>query len=334
MPKPVADRVAIQYGRMTELFHDIAGNPRPENAKAGFITARDGRRLRYATFAATERPLRGTVIILAGRNECIEKYFETIRDLAARGLGSAILDWRGQGASDRLLRDPQRGYVKSFDTYVTDLDQFFAEIILPDCRGPYYVFGHSTGSLIGLLATPILANRVRRMVFIAPFLSVTNMPFSLQGVKRLADLLYYLGLGRMYAYGGKRPRETAPFVTNKLTTDLDRYTRNVRIYESYPQLALGGPTVAWIRAAVRASLKVQDPGFMARIHIPTLFIAAGADEVVSTKAVETYARRLKSGSLLTIDGARHEILQEADIYREQLLAAFDAFVPGSEQVSA
>jgi lysophospholipase len=30
-----------------------------------------------------------------------------------------------------------------------------------------------------------------------------------------------------------------------------------------------------------------------------------------------------------IDGAEHEILQEKDIYREQLLAAFDAFIPGT-----
>ena len=41
-------------------------------------------------------------------------------------------------------------------------------------------------------------------------------------------------------------------------------------------------------------------------------------------------RQIKSASLLTIDGARHEIWQEADIYREQLLAAFEAFVPGNE----
>ena len=33
---------------------------------------------------------------------------------------------------------------------------------------------------------------------------------------------------------------------------------------------------------------------------------------------------------MTIDGARHEILQEADRYREQFLAAFDAFVPGTD----
>ena len=61
-----------------------------------------------------------------------------------------------------------------------------------------------------------------------------------------------------------------------------------------------------------------------------LFVAAGADAVVSTPAIDDYARQMRSGSLLTIDGARHEILQEADIYREQLLAAFDAFVPGND----
>ena len=38
--------------------------------------------------------------------------------------------------------------------------------------------------------------------------------------------------------------------------------------------------------------------------------------------------------MLTIDGARHEILQEADVYREQFLAAFDAFVPGSDDPTA
>jgi len=58
-------------------------------------------------------------------------------------------------------------------------------------------------------------------------------------------------------------------------------------------------------------------------------VAAGADQVVSTRAVEAYARRLRLGSLLMIDGARHEILQEADLYREQFLAAFDAFIPGT-----
>lgn len=68
---------------------------------------------------------------------------------------------------------------------------------------------------------------------------------------------------------------------------------------------------------------------MAQIHIPVLLINAGADQVVSRPAIEDYAHRLRSGSLITIDGARHELMQEIDDYREQFFAALDAFIPGS-----
>jgi lysophospholipase len=78
--------------------------------------------------------------------------------------------------------------------------------------------------------------------------------------------------------------------------------------------------------------RVKEPGFLASIRVPMLFVAAGADTVVSTRAIEDYVRHLRCGSVLTIDGARHEILQEADLYREQLLAAFKAFV--SDDVEA
>ena len=44
---------------------------------------------------------KGTVCIFPGRTEFIEKYFEVVRDLRARGFAVAVLDWRGQGLSDR-----------------------------------------------------------------------------------------------------------------------------------------------------------------------------------------------------------------------------------------
>ncbi|MFI0847101.1 alpha/beta fold hydrolase [Mesorhizobium sp. IMUNJ 23232] len=324
---------------MTDFFFEIPGNPVPDNASGGFFRTPDGFRLRYACFAPNEAPSRGTVIVLSGRNECIEKYFETIRDLAGMGLGSAIMDWRGQGASDRLMRDPMRGHVVSFDDYVADLRQFFAEIVERDCPGPYFVLAHSTGSLIALMAAPSFAGKVRRMVLVAPFLGASGLPLSTKNIKRLMNVFYWVGIRRLYAFGGKRPPGPPLFSTNKLTTDEARFQRNTLLYLTHPGLALGGPTVSWVRAAAIASEKVQDPAFIAGFKIPSLFIAAGADEVVSTEAIEDYARRLKTASLITIDGSRHEILQEADLYREQLLAAFNAFVPGSgaeqsEKVSA
>ncbi|TPK20515.1 alpha/beta hydrolase [Mesorhizobium sp. B2-5-9] len=318
----------------TPLFHETEGNPRPENATGGFFTTRDGKKIRYGLFAAVARPMRGTVVLLGGRNECIEKYFETISDLVARGFGVAILDWRGQGGSDRLIRDRQRGYVRSFRDYTADLEQFFEEIVLPDCRGPYYILAHSAGAVIALLAAPSMVNRVRRMVLIAPFLTLPDLPVSIGTVRRICSFFCALGLGWLYAAWGPRPRHTLPFEANKVTSDPQRYRRNTRIYEEYPQMALGGPTIRWLQAAAKASAAISDPDFMARIQVPLLIIAAGADQVVSTRAVEAYARNLRLGSLLMIDGAKHEILQEADLYREQFLAAFDAFVPGSDDPTA
>jgi lysophospholipase len=314
----------------TDLLIDIPENPIPERATAGMFETRDRTKIRYARFAPAGRPHKGTVIILHGRNESIEKYFETVRDFSKRGLGVATFDWRGQGGSDRITRDPSRGHIGDFHTYVSDLEQFIADIVLPDCRSPYYILGHSTGSLVALLATPRLINRIRRMVLCAPLLAFARTPFSIRSIIYLTGFLRLFGLGRMYMAGGPRPDERKPFATNVLTTDRDRYMRNAAIVEKAPELALGGPTVAWVNSAMRAARTVRDRTFMANIKIPVLIVSAAADQVVSATATEEYAARLRSGALISIDGAQHEILQESDTYREQFLAAFDAFVPGTD----
>lgn len=312
---------------MSEILYETPGNPIPERASAGFFVGDRSRKIRYAVFGATERPLLGTVVVLTGRNECIEKYYETVRDLAKRGFTVAIFDWRGQGASQRLSKDPHRGYVERFASYIFDIDRFFSEIVLPDCRAPYYILAHSTGALAALAAVPRLVNRVRRMVFSAPFLMLDNLPFSVTTSRRLSGLVKLVGLGGLYFAGG--PWKETRFEDNELTSDPVRHERNSAIYRAHPELATGGPTYAWAHAVASASEMVHHPDFCAKVHIPILFIAAGADTVVSTRATERYVPRIRSGSLLTIDGARHELLQERDYFREQFWAAFDAFIPGS-----
>ena len=55
---------------------------------------------------------------------------------------------------------------------------------------------------------------------------------------------------------------------------------------------------------------------------------AGAESLVSNRAAESLARRLKTAAHLQIPGARHEILMERDEFRDQFWAAFDAFIQG------
>ncbi len=316
---------------MLDRLIDTPDNPVPPGAACGTITTSDGIKLRHARFLAEGAVARGTVIMLHGRNDSIEKYFETAADLSERGFDSVTFDWRGQGGSQRMLKDSARGYVDRFESYVRDMDNFFQQIVLPDCRGPYYLLAHSTGALVALLAAPKLVNRVQRMVLVAPLLQLTNQPLGNGQIRFLASLFTLIGLGRVYFGSGPKPPEEKPFANNRLTSDPARFARNAKIVAACPQLALGGPTAAWVRAAMRAMAKVNDPDFAAALRIPTLFVAAGADRVVATPAIEAYTGTARFCGLVTIDGARHEILQEADYYREQFWAAFDAFIPGSKE---
>ncbi|MCT7377503.1 alpha/beta fold hydrolase [Chelativorans salis] len=307
---------------MSDLLREIPENPLPKSAVAGMMTGDDGVRIRYAHFPC--RAENGTVVLLQGRNESIEKYFETVGDLAKRGFAAATLDWRGQGGSDRLLPNAGCGHIETFDDYVADLDRFFTEIVLPDCRPPYTVLAHSTGALIALLASPHLASRVSRMVLLAPlFTFIAPLPLSL--VRAFTSTYFACGLGSRPVPGAGRRGAEIPFAANRLTSDSTRYTRNEALLSAHPELAVANLSTAWLRAAFTAAERVREREFMAGIRLPILFLAASADRVVSTPAIERYAKGLRSAHVLTIDGARHELLQEADLYREQVLAAFEAF---------
>ncbi len=306
-------------------------NPMPPNAVAGKVATPDGINIRYAHWRTTNPPCKGTVLLLHGRAEYIEKLYETVGDLRGNGFDVLTFDWRGQGGSDRMLEDPRRGFVEHFNQYVTDLDTIVTEVALPDCRAPFYILSHSTGSLVALLAAPMNANRIRRMVVTSPLLGLKSVPIAQTWLKWLTGALHVLGMGDRYMSGGATPDENRAFSNNKLTSDIKRFQRNAEFAGQFRNTTIGGPTASWLFAATRAMEVVNDPDFHSQINIPTLIVCAGNDQVVENQAAEHLGRSLRSGSCLTIPGARHELLQERDRVREQLLAAFYAFVPGSQE---
>ena len=62
------------------------------------------------------------------------------------------------------------------------------------------------------------------------------------------------------------------------------------------------------------------------MQVPALIFAAGADTVVSARAADEFAARLKIGMQVLLPNARHEILQENDAIRQRFWAAFDAYL--------
>jgi lysophospholipase len=305
-------------------------NPAPAGATVAPLVSYDGTWLRTAHWRATAGGRKGTVCLFGGRAEFIEKYFETIADLRRRGFAVAAMDWRGQGGSEHKLRNPSKGHVEDFSEYDRDLEHFMTETVLPDCPPPYFGLAHSMGGNILLRAGCRRDCWFDRIVVAAPLLKVVGLPLPAEVVAAIAGAAVFLGLGDV-AVPGQRYAHSylEDFEGNLLTSDARRYSRNREILERAPRLVLGTPTVAWVRAAFAAMKVVNSNDFPAGVHVPALILAAGDDKVVSTKAIEYLGVQLRAGSHLVIAGARHELLQERDSVREQVWAAFDAFVPGS-----
>lgn len=316
---------------MDQTLYATARNPLPDGPVVGSFKGYRGVRLRYAIFRSLQPLAKGTVVLLQGRNESIEKYFETIRDLNARGLWVATFDLRGQGASGRLLKNPRIGHVRRFSHYVRDLELFLEHVVLPDTRLPFFLLAHSTGGLIALSAAPRLANRIDRMVLTAPFVGLGKQPISPRRLYWLTTLMSLTGLGA-------RPLTSealdAPYEGNPLTSDANRFRRNREVFEQHPQLAAGPPSARWIYECLKTIRKVNEPRHLYSITVPTVMISPTRDEVVSYEAQELMSQYFRACQFVPVAGSRHEILHEADHYRVQAMAAINAFLPGSDAEEA
>ena len=315
-------------GPIAELI-GIPRNPVPSGVDIRVIETVDGVALRSAVWAATREPLRGTVAVLPGRNECIEKYFETIADLRRRGFAVAALDWRGQGGSAHLLDNPLKGHVGDFKEYDTDLETFAREVVLTQCPGPYLALGHSMGAHVLLRAAALTEPWFDTLIASAPMLEIhrdmVRYPAAL--VAGYAEGAGRLGFSERYALGhGDGTGLVEVFEDNPLTSDRERFERNLLLVQSAPELALGGPTVGWLAAALRSMSRLAAPDIAGRIRLPALMFAAGRDRIVDPRAIHRLADNLKSGTLVQLPDARHEILQEREDIRTRFWAAFDAYV--------
>src|SRR5436190_9158167 len=256
----------------------IPANPVPEGATVGTVKTADGALLRFARFAPpTGR--KGTLCVFPGRAEFIEKYFEVVRDARARGFAVAMIDWRGQGLSERALANARKGHVHDFAEYDRDLEALVKEVVLPDCPPPLFALGHSMGAAVLLRAAYQGRRWFDRIVLSGPMIHLFGAAGS--GFARTsAQFMRLIGLGSQYVPGGGGTAiNTLPFPGNNLTSDPVRYARTVAILEAEPSLGIGSPTVSWIDAAFRTMREFAEPAYPSRLRQPLLLVAAGQGRI-------------------------------------------------------
>jgi lysophospholipase len=304
----------------------IPENPIPETGSSAIIKARDGRRLRYARWAASKKTI-GTICVFQGRAEFIEKYFETITELRTRGFDVITWDWRGQGASQRVLPDPNRGYVEDFDEYQIDFDTIMDEVIIPKHTRPLIALAHSMGAAVLIRASKMRERLFECAILTAPMIGLQGLWPS--GVARATfHAARALGYGNSYIpFGQNTPMDLRTFAGNRRTSDPERYSRNAKIVAANPGLGLGSPTIAWTTAALDAMHKnstnrnVKHPAFFR-----SLFIATSEDKITNSSATREYAASQTGSHYVCVTGARHELLMERNEFRMKFWSSFDAFV--------
>lgn len=306
------------------------GLPFPPHAVVPVVT-RDGYRLRAAVFRpAGDGMGKGTVLLLQGRAEFMEKYREVFGELLERGFTVVSFDWRGQGGSERLLRRGLAGHVEDFDDYQLDLEAVIGEMRARGLPEPWSMLAHSTGGCIGLHHIARGASPFRRAVLTAPLIGIAGPGGGLAG-QLLSRVCSALGLAtRRIPFGTDMPRTQGPFEDNPFTRDRARYATMRGWLERHPHLGIGDPTIGWVAAAFHALDRFEADDFGQRARTPVLMLLAGADMVVKTAMAERLALRFRGATALVLPGARHEILMETDETRTLFWAAFDAFVPGEE----
>ena len=275
-------------------------------------------------------PTKGTMVLLQGRNESIEKYFETIRELNAMGLLGRDLSIGAARAARPAAEESRRGHVGASDDYERDLETFLEQIVLPDTRLPFFLLAHSTGALVALKAAPRLANRIERMVLQRP-LSGLAAGHRRKTWLMIAALASFTGFGRRLALTAT---SRSRFAFRRQSADSDEFRFRPQPGSSCRASGTGARsadgTLA-LRDARRRSTPSDARSISPKITVPTVIIApATIRSCPFLDFQESLAQYFRAGNSCPIPGARHEILQEQDIYRKQALAAIFAFIPGSD----
>ena len=292
-----------------------------QHAVESAFKGKDGVSIRYA--ALRQAKVDRAILIVNGRVESYLKYQELAWDLWRQGYSLYLIDHRGQGMSDRLLADQEKGYVDQFDDYVVDLKQFHDQVIMADQPAKLFLLAHSMGGAISARYLARWPDDIRAAVLSSPMMGINLGGLPKWLAKGLTATIATVGgwLGEPPYGPGQGSYESHPFTDNGLSHSEARYQAFRQVYEQQPQIKLGGVTAHWIREGIAAGDDAIAEA--ATIRTPLLLLQAGDDEVVDNAAQDAFCTKAKceGGKPLRIEGAWHELFIEADAQRLPALTA-------------
>ncbi len=290
---------------MTEApFHAaLADGPQ---GYARWLAAVDGVHIRVGVWP--HEGAKGTVFLLPGRTEYIEKYGRAAGDLAARGYATLSIDWRGQGLADRPLDQSGTGHVGTFAEYQLDMDAVLTFARAEDLPQPWFLMAHSMGGCIGL-RTLTRDHPFKAAAFSAPMWGILMAAWMRPMAVALATASRWFNFDDRLVPGTKEVTYVlqSGFVDNSLTTDPEMWDYMRQQALACPELTLAGPSLGWLQAAL------TECHALSLLPSPDLAVvtALGLQErIVDTGPIHTRMSVWPKGKLSLYPGAEHEVMME------------------------
>ncbi|TCI04010.1 alpha/beta fold hydrolase [Corallincola luteus] len=270
------------------------------------------------------------VLVVNGRIESHYKYWETIAELVTAGYAVFTYDHRGQGASQRMTQNPHKGYVEAFHYYSDDLHQLCQHELWPRQYQQTHLLCHSMGCCVAAHYLIAHAPHICSVAFCSPMFQIHSGKIPEFLAKQLVNSWAFCSRLCCHLFGGEpgyflfgSNYKDKPFNNNLLSHSSARYQLFRALYQSRPELQLGSPTPQWVEEAVQACAAVLQHAH--KIRLPILILEAGDDEIVDRRGIVAFTAAAQECRHHCIDGAKHELLIEADQFRQPTMQAILSF---------
>jgi pimeloyl-ACP methyl ester carboxylesterase len=245
------------------------------------IGSRDGTTISY------EKQGDGPALILV--DGALSVYSSGGKSELARQLAPRLMvygyDRRGRGGSGDTL------------PYAVDREIEDIEALIDDAGGSAFLYGHSSGASLAMLAAVKLGGKVSG-------LAMYEAPYNDEPEAQQTWAEYLKGLGVALA-DGRRGDAVALFM-RYVGTPADQVDA-MRAAPFWPGLEAVAPTLAYDHAAIQGPANSVPTDVAARVTVPTLVMSGGASFPFMRDTARALSEAMPRSELRTLDGQTHDV---------------------------
>ncbi len=297
---------------MDQMLHVV----RPlleKNCKKSYFSSFDGVKIYYETYKHPQE--KAAVVMSHGFCEFTKKFEEVIFYFFQEGYSVYILDHRGHGYSQRMVKDKSKVFINSYDEYVQDFHEFVTTIVRKNNLNRNLVlYAHSMGGAIAALYLEQYPKEFSCAILSSPMLEIDfgKNPSPLVWLVMLYKKLthseedYVSGHG---AFDAIPMFEASSCLSKARYQDIFAKRMQDENYHTY------GASCAWTLSSIRAVRKLKRKERLIQTSI--LLFQAGNDTTVRPKGQKLFAQRSKNTKLVVIPKSKHEIYNGDTKIREE-----------------